>query len=726
MAGLVNYSVMVRILAANGAAPVLRTIAADVLGLGNKVDAIGAKFGKWRLALAGVGVGVAGVGAVAVTAAAKIALMGDQIVRVQQQLKGIGVSGADVQRMTAAAIGTQRAYPTLKTSEALTLERKLYSVFASPKDVLAAQGTAGLAEAILDNLGIGGPAGIAQLYKSAELAGAVTRTAGGLQILDPAAASAAMTNLVKVLYAGGGLVTPAQIFQFTRMAGPAAKLMGETYWQTMGEAVQQMQARGGRGASLFYAQMTGGRIGRPSIEAMTQLGLLGQGGFGWFPGSSQGYIRPGGVTGYGTLMNQGMFAWVEQVLVPDLVRHGATTLNQQLALVNQIFSNQTTRALVQSMIQNPASYQREARMLGDMPSLQAIYALQMQSLSASLTGLKNSLDSLLQVAGAPAVQDFARFVREVTGVVGDMEKWSYANPQVSRDIIEGLGGVGLAMVGLGSGAALMAMISLAGPGGILLALPGAIIALTNAFEIFDKKLRQLFPWAFPAPGQGIMGPGGQLKYPVQFLPQHIKPLANLAGAENAAAAMYGISPSFYRQLIFAESHNKAGALSTAGAIGYAQLMPGTAKMLGINPFDPAQNVMGGARYFSGLLKMFGGNYAEAIAAYNAGPGAVQAAIKGHGALWAQYLPAETQSYLAQLLPFAPTARKAAIPQVAQTTGNSDKPQPVIVVNAPDVASALTHGIAGGMSNNPAGPITFNPNRGYTAPGQGAMPSVLIR
>jgi soluble lytic murein transglycosylase-like protein len=72
----------------------------------------------------------------------------------------------------------------------------------------------------------------------------------------------------------------------------------------------------------------------------------------------------------------------------------------------------------------------------------------------------------------------------------------------------------------------------------------------------------------------------------------------------------------------AESGGRADALSPKGAIGLMQLMPGTAKELGADPFDPAQNVDAGARYLRDLLVKYDGQLWHALAAYNAGPGAV--------------------------------------------------------------------------------------------------------
>jgi len=91
----------------------------------------------------------------------------------------------------------------------------------------------------------------------------------------------------------------------------------------------------------------------------------------------------------------------------------------------------------------------------------------------------------------------------------------------------------------------------------------------------------------------------------------------------AAARRVGIDPDLYIALVRKESGGRQGAVSPAGAIGRAQLMPGTAQGLGVDPRDPQQNLYGGALYLSQQLKRFGGDPRKALAAYNAGPGAVQ-------------------------------------------------------------------------------------------------------
>ena len=92
-----------------------------------------------------------------------------------------------------------------------------------------------------------------------------------------------------------------------------------------------------------------------------------------------------------------------------------------------------------------------------------------------------------------------------------------------------------------------------------------------------------------------------------------------AAAAEFAAASANISPSLLAALVWQESRWNAQAVSPKGAIGLAQLMPGTARDLGVDPTNPLANLVGGARYLRQLLDQFDGNVEKALAAYNAGP-----------------------------------------------------------------------------------------------------------
>lgn len=105
----------------------------------------------------------------------------------------------------------------------------------------------------------------------------------------------------------------------------------------------------------------------------------------------------------------------------------------------------------------------------------------------------------------------------------------------------------------------------------------------------------------------------------------------------------GISADLIHAVIAAESRYNPRAVSPKGAIGMMQLMPKTAKELGVNPYDPVQNIHGGAKYLAGLIKQFNGDVRLAVASYNAGPNA----IVRHG----YKVPAfkETQGYVVKVL-----------------------------------------------------------------------------
>ena len=102
------------------------------------------------------------------------------------------------------------------------------------------------------------------------------------------------------------------------------------------------------------------------------------------------------------------------------------------------------------------------------------------------------------------------------------------------------------------------------------------------------------------------------------------PPAQLDALVEQNASTWQVDPALIKAVIANESGFNANATSGVGAQGLMQLMPATAAGLGVrDAYDPAQNVAGGARYLKGLLDRFGGDARLAVAAYNAGPGAVE-------------------------------------------------------------------------------------------------------
>ena len=132
----------------------------------------------------------------------------------------------------------------------------------------------------------------------------------------------------------------------------------------------------------------------------------------------------------------------------------------------------------------------------------------------------------------------------------------------------------------------------------------------------------------------------QTETPVRSV--EIVPKDNTENIIEAAARKFGVDSELVKAIATAESGINQNAVSSVGAVGVMQLMPSTAENLGVNPYDERENIYGGAHYLRQLLDKFNGNLTQAIAAYNAGPGAVQ-----------QYggVPpyAETQNYVGRVM-----------------------------------------------------------------------------
>ena len=164
-------------------------------------------------------------------------------------------------------------------------------------------------------------------------------------------------------------------------------------------------------------------------------------------------------------------------------------------------------------------------------------------------------------------------------------------------------------------AALLVMIAAeAGASGLRLAAPGgAPVSRTDMFRsqtrVMDSRLARQYSASAPE------GSAPAVSYRGSYRGEYI-------GVARAAAARHGVPEELFLRLVNQESGWNPGAVSPVGARGLAQLMPETASLLGVNINDPGQNLDGGARFLRMMYDRFG-SWRLALAAYNAGPGAVE-------------------------------------------------------------------------------------------------------
>lgn len=185
----------------------------------------------------------------------------------------------------------------------------------------------------------------------------------------------------------------------------------------------------------------------------------------------------------------------------------------------------------------------------------------------------------------------------------------------------------------------------------------------NGGQDFASQLKTATVAAQPAPAVAPAAPAGTtMSLSGAAAGTSALPPGVPYGAEiTAAARKHGIDPALLAGLVRQESNFDPTAGSPAGARGLTQLMPGTAASLGVTDVtDPVQALEGGAKYLKQQLDAFGGDVMKALAAYNAGPGAVQR----YGGV-PPY--AETQSYVQKVQAFAaayrgtPSATASAAP-----------------------------------------------------------------
>lgn len=490
---LTPYKIGVRILAVNGVSPILRVIARDVLGLGTKVDAIGKKFGKWRIAAVGVGVAVAGIGVAALKAEYSLAKMGDRLVKQQQLAKASGMSSRDVRRATTASESVATSVPGTTPAGNLALVQSLRVALGSkhigeilPVLPQIAKEQFALKAAGYTDLANATPA----MLKTLDLLGAGIKNGK----FDPKQLAASFRALTQVEILTHGILTPQELLRIGRTGGFTGQ--GTKFKNWLAEnlaAMLELGSRAGSGMGQAAIQFIGGQATVKSVFGLRKYGLL-KGGFvneyGHF------FVPPSSLVGGNMLKSGHMTAWIQKVLIPTLQKHGEHTFGGMLSALAQIVGSVRALRYVATM-GLPAGIvmtQRDKELALKAEKTSHPYRDMMKTLAGQTKAFSSAFDGLMEVLGAPLVPMAVKQIKYLTHAVLGMEKWAAAHPKLVVKLGKDFEYLGAALVAIGSAAVVAALATLVGPAGLVIGLGLAIKVLANHF----KEVKWFIDWMRPS------------------------------------------------------------------------------------------------------------------------------------------------------------------------------------------------------------------------------------
>lgn len=482
------YDVAIHLTATNSVSSVLAVIAKDVLGVSASVKELEKGLSTMRLGVVGA-VGAA-AGVVLGEGLKKVVEAGGELVKQQALLANMGIDHAAVLETTAKAQEATHNVIGTTIAENIKGMRELLGIMPNLQEAQDRYVSVMRSAKVLESM-TGAPADktMQTLAKSVELRGGATNPETGK--IDPDRFDKEITSATKAIVASGGLINADSLLQFMKTAGPAARMMSDSdqFYKTVMTSIMDMGGfRAGTAMTAFFRQFLGGKMAKPSAEEMQDLGILQKGQ--WHASGTGVVMNKGALVGEEMLKdpNLGAGSWIQSVLIPALRNHGITRNADIQQELYKLVGTETARRFIGLQIQNRSQIERDASLydnaLGDDPRshFQNIITgatggsygnVAQGDLGANMNNLKAALDSLMQAMGAPMVPVAIGALQSLATAINNLAGGALAHPEALKVIGDGLAGLSVGLVALGSAAVLGAAAMLV-PGG---AVGAAIIGV---------------------------------------------------------------------------------------------------------------------------------------------------------------------------------------------------------------------------------------------------------
>jgi hypothetical protein len=308
----------------------------------------------------------------------------------------------------------------------------------------------------------------------------------------------------KVMAATHGMVTPSTMLGMTQQAGFSMRGMTDEGFMNMAIMAQAMGGpRAGTAMLSLYNQVATGKMTKPAAQGMEDVGLLKPGE--WQSDHGHVLIDPNAMSRLGKLLGKNPMDFVDEIY-KNLEKQGITDPDEQKRRVAGAMSRQTSERFVIEQMMNREQMAAERERIGQgAGSAEAAGIFDAKSITANEQALANAWYNLQVAVAGPQSQNVIAILKQLTGVLNSMQSFAVANPRTVGIIAEGIGALGIALVGIGAAA----LITFAGIPGLVLGVGAAVAALvamnwaaiTSGFDTVRTAISGLIDYLMSIPGK---------------------------------------------------------------------------------------------------------------------------------------------------------------------------------------------------------------------------------